>query len=192
VQPLREDWDTSAVSRNRATSQNQATNSRRAADVRRPLSAQPDVTQILAKFEREEVMGVPDSDNIRWRAVDTQSRIISSPSSQCAFSILGAGDSKRPPQSKLRAPDQYGHSRNMNGQSEPKEMEIKSAACYQLVLDRRLGEYVFPDGWAILGAGNPASKCSACGGGSPPARRVAKRTGLEPGRHGRVERGNTK
>lgn len=31
-------------------------------------------------------------------------------------------------------------------------------ACYQLVLDRRLGEYVFPDGWVVMAAGNPASE----------------------------------
>jgi hypothetical protein len=29
-----------------------------------------------------------------------------------------------------------------------------SAAAYQLILDRRLGEYVIPDGWAIFAAGN--------------------------------------
>jgi len=29
-----------------------------------------------------------------------------------------------------------------------------SAAAYQLILDRRLGEYVVPDGWAIFAAGN--------------------------------------
>ena len=28
------------------------------------------------------------------------------------------------------------------------------AACYQLILDRRLGEYVLPDGWIIIAAGN--------------------------------------
>ena len=28
------------------------------------------------------------------------------------------------------------------------------AACYQLVLDRKLGEYSLPDGWAIVAAGN--------------------------------------
>jgi hypothetical protein len=28
------------------------------------------------------------------------------------------------------------------------------AACYQLVLDRRVGEYVLPDGWTICAAGN--------------------------------------
>ena len=28
------------------------------------------------------------------------------------------------------------------------------ASCYQLVLDRKLGEYSLPDGWAILAAGN--------------------------------------
>ncbi len=31
------------------------------------------------------------------------------------------------------------------------------AAAYQLVLDRRLGEYALPDGWAILAAGNRQS-----------------------------------
>ena len=28
------------------------------------------------------------------------------------------------------------------------------AGCYQLVLDRRLGEYTLPDGWSIIAAGN--------------------------------------
>ena len=31
------------------------------------------------------------------------------------------------------------------------------AACYQLVQERRLGEYVLPAGWRVLGAGNPNS-----------------------------------
>src|SRR5882672_4378061 len=28
------------------------------------------------------------------------------------------------------------------------------ASCYQLVLDRKLGEYILPDGWSIVAAGN--------------------------------------
>lgn len=31
------------------------------------------------------------------------------------------------------------------------------ASCYQLILDRRLGDYVLPDGWTIIAAGNRAS-----------------------------------
>ncbi len=31
---------------------------------------------------------------------------------------------------------------------------LVQAACYQLVLDRRLGEYELPEGWAIVAAGN--------------------------------------
>lgn len=31
---------------------------------------------------------------------------------------------------------------------------LVQAACYQLVLDRRLGEYVLPDGWSVVAAGN--------------------------------------
>ena len=31
---------------------------------------------------------------------------------------------------------------------------LVQAACYQLVLDRRLGEYKLPDGWSIIAAGN--------------------------------------
>lgn len=31
---------------------------------------------------------------------------------------------------------------------------LVQAACYQLVLDRRLGEYCLPDGWSIIAAGN--------------------------------------
>lgn len=31
---------------------------------------------------------------------------------------------------------------------------LVQAACYQLILDRRLGEYALPDGWAIIAAGN--------------------------------------
>ena len=35
------------------------------------------------------------------------------------------------------------------------------ASCYQLVLDRKLGEYVLPDGWAIVAAGNRNSDRAA-------------------------------
>lgn len=31
---------------------------------------------------------------------------------------------------------------------------LVQAACYQLILDRRVGEYRLPDGWAVAGAGN--------------------------------------
>jgi len=31
---------------------------------------------------------------------------------------------------------------------------LVQAACYQLVLDRRLGEYILPDGWSVVAAGN--------------------------------------
>lgn len=36
--------------------------------------------------------------------------------------------------------------------------QMTQAACYQLVLDRRLGEYVLPEGWVVIAAGNPASE----------------------------------
>ena len=35
---------------------------------------------------------------------------------------------------------------------------MTQAGCYQLVLDRRLGEYCLPDGWVVMAAGNPASE----------------------------------
>jgi hypothetical protein len=35
---------------------------------------------------------------------------------------------------------------------------MTQAACYQLVLDRRIGEYRLPDDWYIVAAGNPASE----------------------------------
>lgn len=31
---------------------------------------------------------------------------------------------------------------------------LVQAACYQLILDRQIGEYALPDGWAIIAAGN--------------------------------------
>lgn len=34
---------------------------------------------------------------------------------------------------------------------------LVQAACYQLVLDRRVGEYVLPDGWSVVAAGNRES-----------------------------------
>ena len=34
----------------------------------------------------------------------------------------------------------------------------RKAGCYQLVLDRKLGEYRLPDGWVVIAAGNPASE----------------------------------
>jgi MoxR-like ATPase len=36
--------------------------------------------------------------------------------------------------------------------------QMTQAGCYQLVLDRRLGEYVLPDDWVVIAAGNPASE----------------------------------
>jgi hypothetical protein len=36
--------------------------------------------------------------------------------------------------------------------------QMTQAGCYQLVLDRRLGEYCLPDGWVVMAAGNPASE----------------------------------
>jgi hypothetical protein len=35
---------------------------------------------------------------------------------------------------------------------------MTQAGCYQLVLDRKLGEYKLPDEWVVLAAGNPASE----------------------------------
>jgi MoxR-like ATPase len=35
--------------------------------------------------------------------------------------------------------------------------QMVQASCYQLVLDRKLGEYTLPDGWAIVAAGNRES-----------------------------------
>ena len=39
--------------------------------------------------------------------------------------------------------------------SAPRDVQ---AACYQLALDRQLGEYEVPEGWVIMCAGNPASE----------------------------------
>jgi MoxR-like ATPase len=36
--------------------------------------------------------------------------------------------------------------------------QMTQAGCYQLVLDRKLGEYRLPDEWVVLAAGNPASE----------------------------------
>lgn len=34
---------------------------------------------------------------------------------------------------------------------------LVQAACYQLILDRKLGEYILPDGWTVVAAGNRES-----------------------------------
>ncbi|NCC26299.1 MAG: MoxR family ATPase, partial [Deltaproteobacteria bacterium] len=34
---------------------------------------------------------------------------------------------------------------------------LVQAACYQLILDRKLGEYILPEGWVIVAAGNRES-----------------------------------
>jgi MoxR-like ATPase len=36
--------------------------------------------------------------------------------------------------------------------------QMTQAGCYQLVIDRKLGEYRLPDGWVVIAAGNPASE----------------------------------
>jgi hypothetical protein len=38
---------------------------------------------------------------------------------------------------------------------------LVQAVCYQLVLDRKLGDYTLPDGWAVIAAGNRESDRSA-------------------------------
>ena len=38
--------------------------------------------------------------------------------------------------------------------------QMTQGGCYQLVLDRRLGEYALPDDWVVIAAGNPASERS--------------------------------
>jgi len=40
----------------------------------------------------------------------------------------------------------------------PSAPRMTQAACYQLVLDRKLGEYTLPDGWKVIAAGNPAKE----------------------------------
>jgi hypothetical protein len=40
----------------------------------------------------------------------------------------------------------------------PSAPQMVQAACYQLVLDRKLGEYTLPDGWSVIAAGNPAGE----------------------------------
>jgi MoxR-like ATPase len=39
--------------------------------------------------------------------------------------------------------------------------QMTQAGCYQLVLDRKLGEYHLPAGWVVVAAGNPASDAAA-------------------------------
>jgi MoxR-like ATPase len=36
--------------------------------------------------------------------------------------------------------------------------QMTQAGCYQLVLDRKLGEYALPDEWVVIAAGNPVSE----------------------------------
>ena len=36
--------------------------------------------------------------------------------------------------------------------------QMTQAGCYQLVLDRKLGEYALPEEWVVIAAGNPASE----------------------------------
>jgi MoxR-like ATPase len=36
--------------------------------------------------------------------------------------------------------------------------QMTRPGCYQLVLDRKLGEYHLPDDWVVVAAGNPASE----------------------------------
>jgi hypothetical protein len=36
--------------------------------------------------------------------------------------------------------------------------QMTQAACYQLILDRKLGEYRLPEDWFVMAAGNPASE----------------------------------
>ncbi|MGA8042357.1 MAG: hypothetical protein WCA37_06085 [Terracidiphilus sp.] len=36
--------------------------------------------------------------------------------------------------------------------------QMTRADCYQLVLDRKLGEYRLPEGWVVIAAGTPASE----------------------------------
>jgi MoxR-like ATPase len=48
-----------------------------------------------------------------------------------------------------------------------------SAAAYQLILDRRLGAYTIPDGWAIFAAGNRQGESTWTTGWPGPMARVS-------------------
>lgn len=58
--------------------------------------------------------------------------------------------------------------------------QMTQAACYQLVLDRRLGEYMLPDGWVVIAAGNPASERGVHSSMTRTTRERRKDTRLRP------------
>ena len=40
--------------------------------------------------------------------------------------------------------------------------QMTQAGCYQLVLDRKLGEYQLPDGWVVIAAGQSGLRDEVC------------------------------
>ena len=58
--------------------------------------------------------------------------------------------------------------------------QMTQAGCYQLVLDRKLGEYHLPEGWVVIAAGNPASERGVHFSMPRPLRNRFVHLGLEP------------
>ena len=62
--------------------------------------------------------------------------------------------------------------------------QMTQAGCYQLVLDRKLGEYVLPEGWVVIAAGKPGLRTRrAFLYATPPSKSVCPfGAGSQPGR----------
>ena len=62
----------------------------------------------------------------------------------------------------------------------PSAPQMVQASFYQLILDRRIGEYVLPDGWDVIAAGNRASDRGVHFAMPRPLRNRFKHVTLEP------------
>jgi MoxR-like ATPase len=62
--------------------------------------------------------------------------------------------------------------------------QMTQAGCYHSVLDRKLGEYLLPDGWVVIAAGNPALELGVHFAMSLPLRKRFVHLGCSGGQNG--------
>jgi len=94
----------------------------------------------------------------RSRTISTSIFLMSAPFNSIRRSARTAADQGRPEPSGCHPVPSHRRQGILFLDELTSAPQMTQAGCYQLVLDRKLGEYVLPEGWVVIAAGNPASE----------------------------------